>query len=47
MYGRRLANGGDTVNVSFSKQSVTVFGVLGVDGYHMRVANVYNQKVTM
>ena len=41
-YEWRLANGGDTVNVSFSKQSVTIFGVLGVDGYHIRVANVYN-----
>ena len=43
-YGWRPANGGDTVNVSFSKRSVAIFGVLGADGYHMLVANACDAK---
>ena len=41
-YAWRRTNGKDTANTRFSMKTVTVFGVLGIDGYHMRTAKACN-----
>ena len=41
-YAWRRTNGKDTANTRFSMKTVTVFGVLGIYGYHMRTAKACN-----
>ena len=41
-YGWRRTGGKDTIQSSHSKKSVKMFGVLGEDGYRIRVADALN-----
>ena len=43
-YGWRPTNGHDTIKTSYSKKSVSVFGVLGSDSLHIRTVDACNSK---
>ena len=43
-YAWRRTNGKDTANTRFSMKTVSVFGSLGIDGYHMRTAESCNAE---
>ena len=41
-YAWRRINGKDTLKTAFARKTVTVFGALDTDGYHMRTAKARN-----
>ena len=43
-YGWRPTNGHDTIKTSYSKKSVSVFGVLGLDSIHIRTVDACNSE---
>ena len=43
-YRWRPTNGHDTIKTSYSKKSVSVFGVLGLDSIHIRTVNACNSE---
>ncbi len=43
-YGWRPTNGHDTIKTNYSKKSVSVFGVLGLDSIHIRAVDACNSE---
>ena len=43
-YGWRPTNGHDTIKIGYSKQSVSIFGVLGSDSLHIRTVDACNSE---